>query len=96
MAKAVGAARVIGKASKAKCESVVQNGADVCLDYGAPDFADQLQKATEGKVNVYFDNTGGPVTDAALSCMASYGRVVVCGAISVRVGRRVERWLGRS
>lgn len=65
---------------------MVKNGADVCLDYGAADFASQLRKATEEKVNVYFDNTGGPVTDAALSCMTTGGRIAVCGAISVSDG----------
>lgn len=89
LARAAGASRVIGVASKAKCESVVANGADACLDYGSPDFASELRKVTEEKVNVYFDNTGGPVTDAALSCMAPYGRVAVCGAISVSVGRGI-------
>jgi NADPH-dependent curcumin reductase CurA len=54
-------------ASKAKCDSVVKNGADVCIDYGASDFAEQLLKATEEKVNVYFDNTGGPITGASKS-----------------------------
>lgn len=83
MAKAAGASRVIGVASKAKCDGVVKMGADVCLDYGSPDLAKELRKATEEKVNVYFDNTGGPVTDAALVCMATNGRIAVCGAISV-------------
>ncbi|UZJ53184.1 hypothetical protein CBS101457_002504 [Exobasidium rhododendri] len=82
MARAAGASRVIGIASKAKCDSVVKAGADLCLDYGSPNFAEELRKATEEKVNVYFDNTGGPITDAALVCMATFGRIAVCGAIS--------------
>jgi len=83
LAKAAGASRVIGVASKSKCDSVVENGADVCLDYGSATFTKDLRQATEEKVNVYFDNTGGPITDAALVCMATGGRIAVCGAISV-------------
>ena len=33
-------------------------------------------------VDVYFDNVGGDVSDAVLSSMNNYGRVVVCGTIA--------------
>src|SRR5207247_9648394 len=33
-------------------------------------------------VDVYFDNTGGPILDAVLGRLAMQGRVVLCGAIS--------------
>lgn len=82
LAKAAGASKIIGVASKSKCQSVVDNGADVCLDYGAPSFEEDLIKATERKVDVFFDNVGGLVLDAALLCMAKQGRISVCGAIS--------------
>lgn len=82
LAKAAGASKIIGVASKSKCQSVVDNGADVCLDYGASSFEEDLIKATERKVDVFFDNVGGLVLDAALVCMAKQGRISVCGAIS--------------
>jgi NADPH-dependent curcumin reductase CurA len=86
LAKGAGASRVIGIASKSKCDWVVKTlGADACLDYGSPDFEKELHRVTEEKVNVYFDNTGGPITDAALDCMARNGRIAVCGAISVSI-----------
>lgn len=82
LAKAKGAKQIIGIASKSKQQFVLDQGADVCLDYSAPDFAEQLKKVTKEQVTVYFDNTAGPITDAALSCMAPHGRVAVCGAIA--------------
>lgn len=84
LARAAGASKVIGIASKSKCDWVVKKaGADACLDYNSPDFESELHKVTEDKVNVYFDNVGGPVTDAVLGCMARKGRIAVCGAIGV-------------
>lgn len=50
LAKAYGASRIIGIASKAKCQSVVDIGADACLDYNSETFVDDLKKATEEKV----------------------------------------------
>lgn len=82
LAKAIGASRIIGIASKSKCQSVIDNGADACLDYSSPSFEEDLIKATDRKVDVFFDNVGGPVLDAALVCMARQGRISVCGAIS--------------
>lgn len=94
LAKAKGAKQVIGIASKNKQQFVLDQGADVCLDYGASDFAEQLKKVTNEQVTCYFDNTGGAITDAALECMAPHGRIAVCGAIAEYQkmgGENVER-----
>lgn len=82
LAKSAGAKKIIGIASKSKQQFVLDSGADYCLDYSQEDFAEQLKKVTEEQVTVYFDNTAGPITDAALACMAPHGRVAVCGAIA--------------
>jgi NADPH-dependent curcumin reductase CurA len=37
---------------------------------------------TEGYVSVYFDNVAGEILDLMLTCIANYGRVIACGAIS--------------
>lgn len=50
IARAVGAAKVIGIASKSKCQAVRDLGADACLDYGSATFSEDLKKATEEKV----------------------------------------------
>src|SRR3546814_4113954 len=50
-------------------------------------------------VDVYFDNTAGPISDAVLPHLAMRGRVVVCGTASISrwdewpTGPRVERHL---
>lgn len=82
MAKKVGAAKIIGIASSRKCQSVIDNGADECIAYNEEGFEEKLKKATEGKVSVYFENVGGHVLDAALPCMAPFGRIAVCGMIA--------------
>ena len=79
----IGCKRVIGIAGgEKKCRYVESLGADVCVDYKAADFEEQLIKATEGYVEVYFDNVGGSILDMMLKRVKRYGRIAVCGAIS--------------
>ncbi|KAK4497954.1 hypothetical protein PRZ48_010610 [Zasmidium cellare] len=81
--KVVGCQRVIGIAgTEAKCRWVEGLGADICLNYNSPTFADDLVAATPDFVNVYYDNVGGEILDLMLPRMARYGRVVACGAIA--------------
>ncbi|KAF2638509.1 NAD(P)-binding protein [Massarina eburnea CBS 473.64] len=79
----VGAKRVIGIAGgEKKCRWVESLGADVCIDYKAPDFKEQLLKVTEGFVDVYFDNVGGEILDLMLTRVKRFGRIIACGAVS--------------
>ncbi|QHE84584.1 NADP-dependent oxidoreductase [Hydrogenophaga sp. BPS33] len=80
MARHIGA-RVVGIAGgRAKCDAVVgQLGAQACVDYKAPDFAQQLAHATPDGVDVVFENVGAGVLDATLNRMNENGRVAVCG-----------------
>ncbi|KAJ7451095.1 hypothetical protein FB451DRAFT_710596 [Mycena latifolia] len=81
--KMVGCKRVIGIAgSDAKCEWVKSLGADECLNYKSKSFGEDLKKATEDYVDVFFDNVGGEMLDLMLSRMQRGGRVACCGAIS--------------
>jgi NADPH-dependent curcumin reductase CurA len=41
-----------------------------------------LKELCPKRVDVFFDNTGGPTLDAVLARLANNGRVVLCGAIS--------------
>jgi NADPH-dependent curcumin reductase CurA len=72
-------------------------GFDEALDYKAPEFAERLAQACPDGVNVYFDNTSGPVSDAVLRHLAVRARIVICGTASVAswdpppMGPRVER-----
>ena len=74
-------------------------GYDAAVDYRTATFADELARAVGKGVDVYFDNTSGPITDAVLPHLARRARVVICGTASVASwdpwpqGARVERHL---
>lgn len=76
--------RVIGIAGgPEKCHFVTEKlGADECLDYTSPQFADRLALACPAGVDLYLDNVGGPVRDAVWPLMAPGGAVMVCGQIN--------------
>ena len=81
--KMIGCKKVVGIAgSDDKCKWVESLGADVCVNYKAPDFKKQLIAVTEGYVEVYFDNVGGSVLDLMLTRMKRHGRVAACGAVA--------------
>ena len=84
IAKAKGAAKVVGIAGGPdKCREVVElYGFDECLDYRQGDLTAQLHRSCPKGIDIYFDNVGGEILDAALVNIAPRGRVVVCGAIS--------------
>jgi NADPH-dependent curcumin reductase len=54
-------------------------GFDAAVDYKAPDFAQQLAAVCKGGVDVYFDNTAGPISDAVHNHLNTGARIVVCG-----------------
>lgn len=74
-------ARVIGIARGAdKCAAVRALGFDAMIDASDGDLTAAITAAAPGGVNVFFDNVGGHMLDAALANLAHGGRVVVCGA----------------
>ena len=46
------------------------------------DYHTELQKLLPDGIDVYFDNVGGEITDAAFPNLRIKGRVVICGQIS--------------
>ena len=84
IAKAKGAARVIGSAGgPAKAQTLLTEfGYDAAIDYRAGDLPGQLAAAAPDGIDVYFDNVGGDHLEAALGALNGFGRVAVCGAIS--------------
>jgi NADPH-dependent curcumin reductase CurA len=79
----VGCKRVIGIAGgEKKCRWVESLGADICVDYKSPSFTEDLKKATDGFVEVYFDNVGGDILDLMLTRMQKHGRIAACGAVA--------------
>ncbi|MEM9209407.1 MAG: NADP-dependent oxidoreductase [Pseudomonadota bacterium] len=75
---------VVGTAgSDDKCRWLVDElGFDAAVNYKSDDMAKQLRAATPDGVDVYFENTGGPVQDAVFHRMNAHGRIVVCGMIA--------------
>jgi len=70
---------------------------DRAIDYKSENFEQELADACPQGVDVYFDNTGGKITDAVLSHLNVGARIVICGTASVSnwnpppLGPRVER-----
>lgn len=83
IAKAEGL-RVIGTAgTDEKCQWLVDElGFDAAVNYKAPDLAEQLAAATPDGVDLYFENTGGPVQHIIFNRMNAHGRIMVCGMIA--------------
>lgn len=77
-------ARVIGVAGGAeKCQWLIDElGVDAAVDYKAPKLTKAIAEAAPDGVDVYFDNTGGPILEAALRVMNNFGRIACCGAVS--------------
>jgi hypothetical protein len=76
--------RVVGIAGGAdKCEWIRSElGFDAAIDYKSQDVKEGLKQHCPDGIDVYFDNVGGEILDAALARLALHARVVVCGAIS--------------
>lgn len=92
----VGCKKVIGIAGgEKKCKWVESLGADICVDYKSATFKEDLKKATEGFVDVYFDNVGGEILELMLSRIKKFGRVAACGSISTynnEGGNGIRNW----
>jgi NADPH-dependent curcumin reductase len=76
--------RAIGIAGgREKCAWLTKEaGFDAAIDYKSEDVPARLKELCPKGVDVYFDNVGGEILDAALARLAYRGRVVLCGAIS--------------
>jgi len=76
--------RAVGIAGgEEKCRHVVEDlGFDAAVDYKADNVAKSLRQRCPDGIDVYFDNVGGEILDAALAQLRRHARVVLCGAIS--------------
>jgi NADPH-dependent curcumin reductase CurA len=77
-------ARAIGIAGgEEKCRWLVEElGFDAAIDYKAEDVRVALRKHAPDRVDLFFDNVGGDILDAVLTCLALKARIVICGAVS--------------
>jgi len=77
-------ARVVGIAGGAdKCRWLVDVlGLHDAIDHREGNVYSALKSACPAGVDVYFDNTGGPILEATLSRMNLHGRIICCGVVS--------------
>ena len=76
--------RVIGIAGGPdKCGWLTgEAGCDGAIDYKNDNVAERLSRLCPKGVDIYFDNVGGEILEAALVRVAHGARVVLCGGIS--------------
>jgi NADPH-dependent curcumin reductase len=85
--------RVVGIAGgPAKCAFIQQElGFDAAVDYkGANNLDAALKIACPNGIDVYFDNVGGPVTDAVIPHLNFWARIPLCGSISAYNAEKPE------
>lgn len=77
-------ARAVGIAGgPEKCRALLEDfGFDAAVDHRSPTFRDDLAAATPDGIDIYFENVGGPVTDAVLRRLNRFARVPVCGQVA--------------
>ena len=83
-----------------KVKSCIEDfGYDAAVDYKAANFTEALSAACPKGVDIYYDNTSGPITDAVVRHVNKNARIVICGTASVAswepwpTGPRIERHL---
>jgi NADPH-dependent curcumin reductase CurA len=88
-------ARVVGIAgSDEKLDYCRSIGFDAVINYKtAGDLTAAVKAACPNGVDVFFDNTGGPIHDAVVMNLATFARVVICGRVAV-VDRPAEEDIG--
>lgn len=87
-----------------KCAHVVNDlGFDGCVDYKAGPIDEKLRALTPDGIDIYFDNVGGAILDAALAQLNPNARVPICGRISeynraepypiTNIGVMLDKWV---
>jgi NADPH-dependent curcumin reductase CurA len=75
--------RAVGIAGGAKkCAYLREIGFDAAIDYKAEKVLEALAAHCPKGIDIYFDNVGGDILDAALALLNHGARVAICGAIS--------------
>ena len=59
-----------------------QLGFDEAINYKTANLAEALAAAAPNGVDCYFDNVGGPITDAVYDLLNKHARIALCGQIS--------------
>ncbi|MEE2722525.1 MAG: NADP-dependent oxidoreductase [Pseudomonadota bacterium] len=90
---------IAGGAEKVR-QCLEEFGYDSAIDYkNTSDLNGEIEKASPDGVDMYFDNTCGPISDSVLGHLALGARIAICGTASIQewdplpVGPRVHRQL---
>jgi NADPH-dependent curcumin reductase CurA len=77
-------ARAVGVCgSEEKCRWLTEElGFDAAVNYRSPDLYRDLKEVTPDRIDVVFDNVGGPLLDTIFRRVGMRGRIIVCGATS--------------
>ncbi|MCI4329209.1 MAG: NADP-dependent oxidoreductase, partial [Thermoplasmata archaeon] len=76
--------RVIGIAGgPEKCQWLLREaGFQGAIDHRSENVGERLSALCPDGIDIFFDNTGGPVLDEAIARLRRNGRVVICGGTS--------------
>jgi NADPH-dependent curcumin reductase CurA len=76
--------RAVGVAGgEEKCRYAVEElGFDACLDHRSPTLNEELAAACPKGIDVYFENVGGAVFDAAFPLLNAKARIPLCGLVA--------------
>lgn len=83
MAKILGCRAVAVAGGAAKLAFCKELGYDAGVDHHAKDLPAEMARACPDGIDVFFDNTGGPIHDAAMGLMRLRGRIVIVGRIAL-------------
>ena len=72
---------VVGNEEKADW-IVNELGFDAAINYKSDDLDEQLARLAPNGIDLYFENTGGPIQSLIVERMNPHGRVMVCGLIA--------------
>ena len=84
--------RVVGIAGSDEKNRYLQQelGVDATINYKTDNISEALKSACPNGIDIYFDNVGGVVSDAALPLINDRARVVICGQISIYNSAKIE------
>ncbi|NQY35176.1 MAG: NADP-dependent oxidoreductase [Alteromonadaceae bacterium] len=83
LAKAEGLTVVGVVGNDEKADWIVNElGFDGAINYKTDDLEDKLAELTPEGIDIYFENTGGPIQHHVFARMNTHGRIAVCGMIA--------------
>jgi hypothetical protein len=84
IAKLTGCRAIAVTSSEEKIARCRELGYDAGINYRTePDLAAAIAKECPDGIDVFFDNTAGPIHDAVLQNLATHARIIVCGTVAL-------------